>query len=50
MVEKILINSNFALRHFLTDKYNRLYEDENGSIFVSVDDRGLYKLSFENFR
>jgi len=37
------------LRHFVTNSKNELYEDENGNIYVSVDKKGIYKLSFINF-
>ena len=48
-IEKILLN-NIALRHFVTDKKNILYEDLNGNIYVSADKKGIYKITFKNFR
>ena len=49
-VEKILINSNYPLRHFLTNKSNNIFEDNEGSIYVSVDSKGIYKIKFKDFR
>lgn len=49
-VEKIFIKSNYALRHFLTDKKNNIFEDEDGSIFISVDSKGIYRFKFKNLR
>ena len=37
------------LRHFVTNSKNELYEDEDGNIYVSVDKKGIYKLSFTDF-
>ena len=37
------------LRHFVTNSKNELYEDEDGNIYVSVDQKGIYKLSFTDF-
>ena len=37
------------LRHFVTNSKNELYEDEDGNIYVSVDKKGIYKLSFSDF-
>lgn len=49
-VEKIYIKEDFRFRHFLTNEKNEIYEDENGSIYVSVDGKGMYRISFKNFR
>ena len=49
-VEKIFISSNYALRHFLTNKSNIIFEDNEGSIYISIDAKGIYKLEFKNFR
>ena len=48
-IEKIMIK-NGALRHFVTDKYNILYEDIDGSIYVTADKKGIFKIAFKNFR
>ena len=37
---------NIPLRHFVTYKDNKLYEDTNGDIFASVDGKGIFKLKF----
>ena len=34
-VEKIKIN-DLVIRHFVTDRQNRLYEDTDGSIYLSL--------------
>ena len=47
---EIIRLGNLILRHFVTNNLNELYEDENGSIYVSADKNGIYKLSFLNFR
>ena len=47
---EIIRLDNLILRHFVTNNLNELYEDENGSIYVSADKNGIYKLSFLNFR
>ena len=38
------------LRHFVTNEKNEIYEDEKGNIYVSVDLKGIYKISFSDFR
>ena len=38
------------LRHFVTNKENEIYEDNQGSIYVSADLKGIYKISFSEFR
>ena len=48
-IEKISFN-NIILRHFVTDKRNVLYEDKDGNIYVSSDKKGIYKITFKNFR
>ena len=47
---EIIQLTNHILRHFVTNKLNELYEDEDGNIFVSADKEGILKLSFNNFR
>ena len=44
--EKIFLGNEYPLRHFVTFKDNKLYEDTNGDIFVSVDGKGIFKLKF----
>jgi hypothetical protein len=48
-IEKIFLN-NLILRHFVTDKKNIIYEDEEGAIYVSADKKGIYKIEFTDFR
>ena len=48
-IEKIPLD-DLILRHFVTDKENILYEDDEGSIYVSADKKGIYKIGFTNFR
>ncbi len=48
-IEKIPLD-DLILRHFVTDKENILYEDDEGNIYVSADKKGLYKIGFTNFR
>jgi hypothetical protein len=48
-IEKISFN-DIVLRHFVTDKNNILYEDKDGSIYVSADKKGIYKVTFKDFR
>ena len=48
-VEKIQLG-NLILRHFVTNEENILYEDKNGNIYVSADKKGIYRISFNNFR
>ena len=48
-IEKILLN-NLILRHFVTDKKNIIYEDEEGAIYISTDKNGIYKIEFTDFR
>ena len=51
-VEKIYFGNldNFKFRHFITNSKNELYEDDNGSIYISSDTKGIYKITFEDFR
>ena len=51
-VEKIYFGNldNFKFRHFITNSKNELYEDDNGSIYISSDKKGIYKITFEDFR
>ena len=49
-IEKIHLRDDLKLRHFVTNSKNELYEDTDGNIFVSVDKKGIYKLSFVYFR
>ena len=48
-IEKIFLD-NLVLRHFVTDKKNIIYEDEEGAIYVSADKKGIYKIEFTDFR
>jgi hypothetical protein len=48
-IEKISLD-NIVLRHFVTDQHNVLYEDNEGSIYVSADKKGIYKINFKDFR
>ncbi|MDB9784371.1 PQQ-dependent sugar dehydrogenase [Pelagibacteraceae bacterium] len=48
-IEKIS-TGKLVLRHFVTNKFNELYEDADGSIYISADKKGIYKFSFEEFR
>ena len=48
-IEKILLG-NLALRHFVTDENNLIFEDENRNIYISADKKGIYKISFSKFR
>jgi len=49
-IEKIFLRDHLKLRHFVTNSKNELYEDRGGSIYISVDKQGIYKLSFIKFR
>jgi glucose/arabinose dehydrogenase len=49
-VEQIYLKDDLFFRHFVTNKKNILYEDQNGDIYVSADKKGIYRLSFKNFR
>ena len=49
-IEKIYLGEEMKLRHFVTNTENEIYEDNNGNIFVSVDRKGIFKISFSNFR
>ncbi len=49
-VEKIYLGDQMKLRHFVTNKKNELYEDDEGNIFVSADLKGIYKITFSDFR
>ena len=49
-IEKIFLRDFLKLRHFVTNSKNELYEDKDGNIYVSVDKKGIYKLSFVKFR
>ena len=48
-IEKIYLG-DLKLRHFVTNKKNELYQDKEGSIYVSADKKGIYKVSFSDFR
>tara|TARA_B110001450_G_C17649766_1_gene492765 strand:+ start:1125 stop:2378 length:1254 start_codon:yes stop_codon:yes gene_type:complete len=47
---EIIKLDNLILRHFVTNELNELYEDQNGDMYVSADKKGIYKISFSNFR
>jgi len=49
-IEKILLRDDLKLRHFVTNEKNELYEDKQGNIYISVDEKGIYRLSFGYFR
>jgi len=49
-VEKIFLNEKLVMRHFMTNKENEIYEDKEGNIYVSADNEGVYKISFNDFR
>ena len=51
-VEKIYFGNldNFKFRHFVTNFKNELFEDDKGSIYISADNKGIYKITFEDFR
>ncbi len=49
-VEQIHLKNDLFFRHFVTNKKNVLYEDKNGYIYVSADKKGIYRISFKNFR
>jgi len=48
-VEKIFLRDYLKLRHFVTNSKNELYEDKEGSIYISADNLGIYKISFVDF-
>jgi len=48
-IEKVFLN-NLILRHFVTDKKNFIYEDDEGAIYISADKKGIYKIEFTDFR
>ena len=47
-IEKILLEK--PLRHFMTNNKNEIFEDSNGDIYLSSDNNGIYRVSFNNFR
>ena len=51
-VEKIYFGKldNLKFRHFVTNSKNELYEDDKGSIYISADQKGIYKITFGDFR
>jgi len=49
-IEKIYLGDEMKLRHFVTNSKNELYEDVEGNIYVSVDRKGIFKITFSNFR
>ena len=51
-VEKIYFGKldNLKFRHFVTNSKNELYEDDKGSIYISADQKGIYKITFRDFR
>jgi len=50
LIEKIYLGDEVKLRHFVTNYKNEIYEDPNGNIYISVDRKGFFKISFSNFR
>ena len=49
-IEQIYLGDGLKLRHFVTNAKNELYEDSNGSIYVSADKKGIYKIDFIKIR
>ena len=49
-IEKIFLRDDLKLRHFVTNTKNEIYEDQDGSIYISADKKGIYKVDFTNFR
>ena len=47
-IEKVSLGK--PLRHFMTNDKNEIFEDSNGDIYLSSDNNGIYRLSFNNFR
>jgi len=47
-VEKISLE--IPLRHFMTNNKNEIFEDSNGDIYLSSDNRGIYRVNFNSFR
>ena len=45
-IEKISLK-DLVLRHFVTDNENKLFEDENGNIYISADKKGIYRIKFD---
>ncbi len=48
-IEKISLD-DLALRHFVTNENNDIFEDEEGNIYISADKRGIFKVKFSDFR
>ena len=48
-IEKIFLDG-LVLRHFVTNKENIVYEDDDGAIYLSADKKGIYKIEFKDFR
>ena len=44
------INLNERLRHFGLDKTGKLFVDSEGHFYISMDEDGLYKVKFNDFR
>jgi len=49
-VEQVYLRNDLLFRHFVTNSKNELYEDKNGSIFISADKKGIFKINFVDFR
>ena len=51
-VEQIYLGSvgKLRFRHFVTNSKNEIVEDKDGSIYVSADKKGIYKIVFSDFR
>jgi hypothetical protein len=49
-IEKIQLGDNYVLRHFMTNKKNEIFEDADGDIYISSDNVGVLRISFNNFR
>jgi len=48
-IEKIFLDG-LVLRHFVTNKENIIYEDDEDAIYLSADKKGIYKIEFKDFR
>ena len=39
-----MVNNFYSI--FSSNKENKIYEDEQGNIYISADNEGIYKISF----
>jgi hypothetical protein len=49
-IEKIYLSDDLRLRHFVTNSKNEIYEDNEGSIYISADKTGIFRIKFFGFR